>query len=106
MIDRSPLLTGTAIFRAVCFDGSVRMVIVGYGFRDQHSDQILAQGIVSYGLCLYVVGRESNNTFRNDIDQRLLPGLRGYTTTPLAEIIGNSPTDTVAMKPKEFLQDR
>ena len=39
--------------------------------------------------------------------RRLLPGLRGYTTTPLAEIIGNGTTDTMAMRSiKEFLQDR
>jgi hypothetical protein len=107
LIGRSPLLSWYRdIFRAVCFDGSVRMVIVGYGFRDPHINHILAQGIVSHGLCLYVVGHESNSTFRKDVDHRLLSGLRGYTTTPLAEIIGDSPTDTVAMRSiKEFLQD-
>lgn len=65
------------------------------------------QGIVSYGLRLYVVGRESNSTFRKDVGHRILSGLHGYTTTPIAEIIGNGSTDTVAMKGiKEFLQDR
>lgn len=108
LIDRSPLLSWYRdIFRGVCFDGAVRMVVIGYGFRDQHINDILAEGIAKHGLCIYVVGRGSSSSFQSTIDQRLLPGLRGYATTSLSEIIGNGTRDTMPMRAiKEFLQCR
>jgi hypothetical protein len=80
-------------------------LIVGYGFRDEHINDVLAEGVASHHLALYVVGHESNSSFREHLDPRLLPGVRGYTTTPLSEIVGGGTTDTVAMRSiKEFLR--
>lgn len=106
LIDRSPLLSWYRdIFRAVCHYGCVRMLIIGYGFRDEHINDILAEGVASRHLNLYVVGNESNSSFREHLDPRLLSGLRGYTTTPLSEIVGAGTTDTVAMRSiEEFLR--
>jgi hypothetical protein len=97
LIDRSPLLSWyREIFRAVTSDGDVRMLIVGYGFRDEHINDVLAEGIAAHGLTLYVVGSGTSG-FRSHLDARLLPGLRGYVGTPLTNIIGDGPPDTPAM---------
>ena len=106
LIDQSPLLSWYRdIFRAVCHDGAVRMLIVGYGFHDEHINNLLAEGVADHHLALYVVGHDSNSSFRESLDPRLLSGLRGYTNTPLREIVGNDTTDTVAMRSiKEFLR--
>ena len=106
LIDGSPLLSWYRdIFRAVCLDGCVRILIVGYGFRDEHINDVLDEGVASHHLALYVVGHESNRSFRELLDQRLLTGVRGYTSTSLPEIVGDGTTDTVAMRSiKEFLR--
>lgn len=35
--------------------GSVRMVVIGYGFRDDHINEILKDGVVNHGLLLHVI---------------------------------------------------
>jgi len=105
LIDRSPLLSWYRdIFRAVCLDGGVRLLVIGYGFRDDHINEILIQGVTFHRLTLYVLGHGSNAEFRKRIDPRLLPGLRGYVNTPVADILGDGSGDTPGMSEiRQFL---
>jgi SIR2-like domain len=98
LIDRSPLLSWYRdIFRAVCLDGGVKLIVIGYGFQDDHINDVLIEGVTSHHLTLYVVGHGSHKDFHGKFDRRLLEGLRGYVNTPLAEILGDGSGDTPAM---------
>ena len=54
-IDTHPLLAlYWQIFRAVLQAGDVRLMVVGYGFGDEHVNALIADAVVNYGLRLFI----------------------------------------------------
>jgi hypothetical protein len=50
-----PLLSWYSdIFKAVLFAGDVRLVIVGYGFGDEHINAVIAEAVEKHGLKVFV----------------------------------------------------
>lgn len=45
----------------------VRMLVMGYGFKDKHINEILARAIQEYGLQLYIISPEDPEGFKNRI---------------------------------------
>lgn len=58
-ISESPLLGWYhEVFKNVLFAGDIRMMIIGYGFGDEHINEVIAQGISEHGLRILVWGRQ------------------------------------------------
>src|SRR3989344_5015644 len=84
-IGREPLLkVYFDFFKDVIWGGGVKMVVIGYGFRDRHINEVLTRGIEKHGLKLYVVMPKSFQEFKIPLyDSRyeaegIIDGIRGY----------------------------
>lgn len=65
LIDREPLLKwyGRLFRQALTIRPNRRLVVVGYGFRDPHINDTIAQACQNHGLRVYVVGTEDPQEF-------------------------------------------
>lgn len=74
------------LFQEVLSYPNRRLLVIGYGFRDFHINEVIAQSIRQHGLKLYVISPQSPKDFKsellrdsNDKDkQTLWQGLAGY----------------------------
>ena len=64
-LDREPLLKAyKELFKDVILSGEVKQLwIVGYSFRDEHINQVIAQGIREKALALFVINTSPPGTF-------------------------------------------
>lgn len=70
-IDELPLLAWYAgIFKRVLMAGDMRLMIVGYGFGDEHINAVVADAIANHGLQVFIWGGSS-------IKERVLAGAHG-----------------------------
>jgi len=53
------------VFRAVCLTPGMRLLIVGYSFRDSHVNEIIVDGIRSGGLKLFIIDPKSPAELRS-----------------------------------------
>ncbi|MFC2099424.1 SIR2 family protein [Candidatus Bipolaricaulota bacterium] len=79
------------IFQEVLHRPNAHLLLIGYGFGDQHINDVIAECIVNTGLSLYVLGPSSLAGFTKkltDINEGrdLLSGLRGYFPYSLVEV--------------------
>jgi hypothetical protein len=73
-LDREPLLGAyKGVFKNVILSGEVRQLwIIGYSFRDEHINQIIAQGIKEKGLKLFIINTSAPGSFFSEL-YRTLP---------------------------------
>lgn len=97
-ISREPLLAWYVdIFKQVLSQKERRLLIIGYGFRDKHINQIIATAIKENGLKLYVVSPEGPRDFIEKLEfgetldrpfgPDILKGLSGYFPYKLLEAL-------------------
>lgn len=68
-IAAEPLLAGyLSLFERVLSSGRKRLLVCGYGFRDEHINDILASAIKKEGMELFVLSPESASSFRDSLD--------------------------------------
>ena len=80
LIDHEPYLKWShSIFEQVLSGPGCDLVVIGYGFGDQHINKVIADSISEHGLKLYVVSPERPEEFRN----KLIP-VHGTLPGPLA----------------------
>lgn len=97
-IEREPLLQAyLELFKKTLQEGNKKLLVVGYGFRDQHINKILAKSVEDYGLQLFIITTTSMAGFNNVFDREghyyaksILDGVRGYFPYSFKEIF---PTD-------------
>lgn len=66
IIEREPLLRWyLSLFKEVLGEGSRNLVAVGYGFRDPHINDIIAEAIRNHGLKLHVVSPLQPREFKD-----------------------------------------
>lgn len=93
-IEREPLLKCYfELFQNVIKEGNKRLVIIGYGFKDQHINKILVDGVKNYGLKIYVISTASPESFRENFERGghyyalpIMEGLCGYFPYSMREI--------------------
>ena len=91
-INKSPILKWYAeVFRSVCMAGDVRLLISGYGFADEHINEILASGIKSASLRIFIHNTADPTSMRSHLEEMphgkdIWSGLLGYSFRPLIEI--------------------
>jgi hypothetical protein len=83
------------LFKKVLSNPSRKLLIIGYGFRDSHINEVLASSIKNFNLKLYVISPADQSEFVGYLKsvkhgQTLLQGLSGYFPYTLLEIF---PTD-------------
>ncbi len=75
LIDREPYLKWShAVFEQVLKGPGCELVVIGYGFGDEHINRVIADSIQHHGLKLHVVSPEDRRAFKN----KLMP-IQGVT---------------------------
>ena len=100
-IKASPLLKWYFdIFERVLFDGDVKLMIVGYGFGDDHVNEMIARGINEHGLKVFVWN--TNPKIKECILASRSPdiwkGLIGASSKTFAEVFTRDSPETEAYK--------
>lgn len=83
------------VFRSVCSQPAVRLMVIGYSFGDEHINDILAECVNRHGLRLYVVNTETPDALKNRLRPDIWNGLMGYSSRPLTDLFaGDDMQDT------------
>lgn len=92
-IARHPILTYYFdLFRHICRTKGMRLLVIGYSFRDAHINDVIADGVRSAGLKLFVIDPKPPS----DLRQQLVLGrygdiwnsVHGYVSRPISEAFG------------------
>lgn len=92
------------ILRDVLSQGDAKVLIIGYGFKDKHLNEVLAQSIFEKNLKIYIVSPESFSSVRvtakqYQFNRALEKGLNGYFQTDLLDLFPSDQSKT------QLLQD-
>jgi len=93
-IYRQPLLQWYfELFKKVLSSPNRRLLVIGYGFRDTHVNEVIAQAIREDGLPVYVISPKSPRDFKRELlkdpneDKKILwQGLAGYWDWALKDV--------------------
>jgi hypothetical protein len=67
-IANEPLLTWYLdLFEQVLFQRGIKLLIIGYGFRDNHINEVIAKAIKSCDLKLYIMSPSKSEEFKNEL---------------------------------------
>lgn len=104
-IGRSPLLTAYhSLFDQVLRAGDVRLLVIGYGFQDDHINRIIATAVQSFNARIFLWNKQDPLQLLKDVPIRepafpkrmidLRPYLCGAASRPMAEVFpwGGHPT--------------
>ena len=84
-IHNEPLLRWyLSLFKQVLYSGNRKLLVVGYGFRDQHVNEIIWNAIEKHQLHLYVLSPKQPSDFRDELfslPQTALPRDRNLEVT-------------------------
>jgi len=88
------------LFKKVLFQHQRRLLIVGYGFGDEHINHIIADAVRDYELKIFIISPDSPNDFKSKLIKKtngeyLWQGISGYFQHRLIEIFpedSNIPT--------------
>jgi hypothetical protein len=98
-INRSPLLSYYFdLFTACISGGDKRLMIIGYGFVDEHVNKALARAITNDGLRVHVWDVRPPRALREYLHTikfgpEIWGGLCGYSQRPLSEVLGPEAKD-------------
>ena len=94
MIGNVPLLAWYhEVFEEVLSDGDVRLLVIGYGWADEHINEAIAAAVKNHGLRVFSwnptepVGLLNGRPFGDEIEK----GLMGYATRNLTEVMPPTP---------------
>lgn len=99
-INNEPLLSWfLEIFKDSLRQDDVKLLTIGYGFRDQHINQIIADSVKSNRLKLYVLSPESPKKFidkmlKSEIGMFIVSSLSGYFQSNLLQIFPEDQSKT------------
>ncbi len=93
-IARSPLIGWYhRVFERVLFSGDVRLMVIGYGWGDEHINEPIADAVQNYRLQIYSwnpAHPKEMLTGRHRGDE-ILRGIMGFTTRSMTEVMPNNP---------------
>jgi hypothetical protein len=99
-LSREPLLAEYLdLFGRVLSSGNKRLLVIGYGFRDEHINSAIADAVKHGTLELFVVSPQEPSSFRAALwegphGKEIWPGLRGYYPHTLLALFPQSQEDT------------
>ena len=91
------------LFRNVLSHPSRKLLIIGYGFRDDHINELIASSIKDFNLMFYVISPTDPSMFIDklksvEFGETMLQGLSGYFPYKLLEIFPADQSDSHAWK--------
>lgn len=118
-IEQEPLLKWYfEIFQNLIYEGNKKLLVIGYGFADNHINDILLKGVQEHGLSLYIINPTDPETFKNRLEAKpahfgsyevskylkIWDGVRGYFPYTLRQIFPpDQSKTTVAQEIKKSL---
>lgn len=111
LIEKEPILKWYFdLFKNTIYEGGKKLVIIGYGFNDQHINEILVEGVKNHDLQIYIINPEPVTNLRKHFELEghyyalpILSGLRGYFPNSLEDIFPKNQDLTQFKKIKEVL---
>ena len=112
-INQEPLLKWySELFRDSIYEGNKKLLIIGYGFRDEHINDILLKGVQEHNLSLYIISTTDPEVFKNRLEGRpthsgswetskyfpIWKGVRGYFPYTLRQIFPPDQSETTISK--------
>lgn len=87
------------LFKNVLYQEKRKLLVIGYGFRDEHINKVIANSIEKYGLNLYIVSPSEPDKFFNELNnviygKKLVSGLSGFFPNKLLEIFPTDQSET------------
>lgn len=105
LIEREPLMQWYFdLFKSVIHQGNKKILIIGYGFGDQHINKLLVEGVERHGLKIFILSTTSPRAFRERIEHGyhyalpMLSGLGGYFPYALKDIFPRNQEETVFLR--------
>ena len=93
MIGEHPLFAWyLEAFKWAIARGNQKLLIIGYGFRDEHINRVLLEGVQNHGLRLYILTITPLDQLRLEMTNGnywalpLLDGIMGYYPYPLSDV--------------------
>jgi len=111
-IQEEPLLSWYFnIFKNVFSQPNNRLLIIGYGFNDEHINQVIANSVKNHDLKIHIISPVPPWQFQNDLiktpyGKDILTGLIGYHPYKLVQMFPGDQSDTQAWLSlkEQFLQ--
>lgn len=104
-IQKEPLLKYYfEIFENVLSQNQRRLLIIGYGFGDNHINHIISNAVKDYGLRIYVIRPDKPEDFKKELGEKpglditIWKGLSGYFQYSLKEIFSEDTRKNKAIK--------
>jgi hypothetical protein len=95
------------IFERVLNAGDTRLMVIGYGFGDEHINKVIADAVRNSGLDLFVWNPHSNplRTVADSLGSDIIPA---YSTTPISEVFPRDQSRTAELRRirEVFFQER
>jgi len=91
-IKKEPLLAHYfETFTEVVFERNRKILVIGYGFRDDHINEILSKAVEAFDLEIFVISPQNQDEFFNHLKKKkhgtlLERGISGYYPTTLKEM--------------------
>lgn len=110
-IDHEPLLKWNfSVLKKALHAGDRNLLIIGYGFRDPHINQVIADGILKHGLKMFIVNPCSppelyaklvgyvvgDGSYSGDLGSLLWSGLAGYFMQTADQLVPRSDFDVLS----------
>ena len=102
-IAQEPLLTAYFDFFRNVLSQGVKLLVIGYGFGDEHVNRVIAESIKDYGLEVYVLSPTDPESFITDLKKEkytygkvILSGLKCYFPHELAKVFPADQSETQA----------
>ncbi|HAM38508.1 MAG TPA: hypothetical protein DCP53_03820 [Elusimicrobia bacterium] len=106
-IDNEPLLSWYyEIFKNILSQDDMRLLVIGYGFKDEHINTIIRDSVVNHGLKLFIINPESFKQFKLSLHtpnptnycKNILSGIYNYYSYTLKDIFPPDQSDTQIWK--------
>lgn len=100
-IEKEPILKYYLdCFKEVLSSGNIKLFVIGYGFGDEHINEIVAEAIKNNNLKLYVLNPVEPDKFKNDLckdkkklnGDRIWNGIAGYYPYSLSQVFPEAET--------------
>jgi hypothetical protein len=96
IIARFPLIDWYhRVFEQVLFSGDVRLMVIGYGWGDEHINEPIAEAVRNRSLRIYSWNPQHPNEMLagRHGGEDILRGIMGFSTRHLTEVMPNHPTN-------------
>jgi hypothetical protein len=120
-INQEPLLKWySELFENQIYEGNKKLLIIGYGFRDDHINDVLLKGVQEHNLSLYIISTTDPENFKNRLEGRpshsgswevskyfpIWKGVKGYFPYSLRQIFPpDQSKTTIALELKKALSE-